>query len=76
MIFDDSILFSPLLIFVIDVGFTIFSVVYFLFSLIVIRQVFLMTKTVVTEVGSFIRFLSFIHAAIALGVVILFILII
>lgn len=75
MIFNDSngLLFNPLILFVIDSGFTIFAIVYFLFSLIVIRQVFLMTKTVETEAGSTLRFLSFIHSGIALAVVVLFI---
>lgn len=75
MIFNETnnLLFNPAIIFVIDLGFTIFAVVYFLFSLIVIRQVFLMTKTVETEAGALLRFLSFIHSGIALAVVVLFI---
>lgn len=72
MIFEGG-LFNPLVLFVIDLGFTIFAIIYFIFSLILIRQVFLMTKTVVTEAGPFLRFLSFIHAALALGIVVLFI---
>lgn len=73
---DNGLLFNSFTVFVLDTGFLIFAIVYFLFSLIVIRQVFLMTKTVVTEAGLFLRLLSFVHALVALGVVIVFITII
>jgi len=54
-------------------GFIIFAVLYFIFSLIVIRQVKLMTETVVTEGGAIIRALAIIFAGLSLGVIVLFI---
>jgi hypothetical protein len=55
------------------VGYVIFAVLYFLFALIVVRQVALMTDTVITEAGGFLRFLSIIHAIFALGILVFFI---
>lgn len=49
------------------------SVLYFIFSLIVVRQVNLMTDTLITEVAPFLRAFAIIHAGVALGIVILFI---
>jgi hypothetical protein len=54
-------------------AYIILSALYFLFALIVVRQVALMTDTVVTEIGPFLRTLSIIHAIFALGIVILLI---
>ena len=54
-------------------GFIIFSLLYFVFTLIVIRQVNLMTRTVVTEGGPALRVLSFIYALLALIVVVIFV---
>lgn len=58
---------------VFKVGFLAVAVLYFFFSLIVIRQVSLMTETIVTEGGSILRALSILHGGLALGVIILFI---
>ncbi len=44
---------------------------YFIFSLIIVRQVQLMTDTLVTEVSPVLRGLSIIHAGIALGILVL-----
>ncbi|MBI4040147.1 hypothetical protein HY389_02225 [Candidatus Daviesbacteria bacterium] len=55
------------------IGFIVFAGLYFLFSLIIIRQVYLMTETLITEVSHFIRAFSIIHAGLALGILILFI---
>ena len=49
------------------------SVLYFIFSLIVVRQVNLMTETLITEVAPLLRAFAIIHSGIALGIVILFI---
>lgn len=46
---------------------------YFLFSLIVLRQINLMTEAVQTEGASIIRAFGFLHAGLALGVVLFFI---
>lgn len=53
-----------------EVGIFILSILYFIFSLIVIRQVALMTEALITEVSPFLRALSIIHAGLALGVVV------
>lgn len=55
------------------VGFVAFAVLYFLFSLIVVSQVRLMTQTVKTEAGPLLRFFSVLFAGISLGLVVLFI---
>ena len=55
------------------IGFIITSILYFIFALIVIGQIRLMTETVTTEAGALLRFLSIIHAGIALGLIVLFI---
>lgn len=55
------------------IGFVAFAVLYFIFSLIVIRQVALMTETVMTEGAPILRILSILHAGLALGIIVLFI---
>lgn len=55
------------------IGFVAFAVLYFIFSLIVIRQVTLMTETVMTEGAPILRIISILHAGLALGIIILFI---
>ena len=47
------------------------SVAYFFFSLIVVRQVNMMTETVITEAGPILRALSILHAGVALGATVL-----
>lgn len=60
---------------VFKIGFLIFSVIYFLFSLIVIRQVNLMAETVITEGSIILKVIALLHALLALGVIVLFVLI-
>ncbi len=59
---------------VFKIGFLIFSIIYFLFSLIVIRQVNLMSETVITEGSIVLKVIALLHALLALGVIVLFIL--
>lgn len=61
------------LIFISEVGILLFAILYFIFSLIVVRQVSLMTETLITEVSPLLRAFSIIYAGVALGIVILFI---
>lgn len=46
---------------------------YFIFSLIIVRQVKMMTETLITEVSPLLRAFSIVHAGLALGVIILLI---
>lgn len=48
------------------------AICYFLFTLIVVRQVNLMTSVVMTQGGSTLRFLAIIYAGVSLGMVVLF----
>lgn len=54
-------------------GFIIFAVLHFIFSLIVLRQINLMTKTIITEGGPVLRVLGIIYAVLALLVLVYFI---
>ncbi len=56
------------------IGFLILSVMYFIFSLYIVRQVYLMTHTLATEVSPLLKAFAIIHSFFALGVVILFVL--
>lgn len=58
---------------VFEIGFLVFGVVYFLFTLILLRQVSLMTSTVKTEGGGILKALAILYAGLALGVIVLFI---
>ncbi len=58
---------------IVKFGLLLLAVLYFIFSLIVVRQVSLMTDTLMTEVAPLIRAFSIIHAGLALGIIILFI---
>lgn len=49
------------------------STLYFIFSLILVRQVAFMAETLMTEVTPILKGLSIIYAGVSLGVVILFI---
>jgi len=51
----------------------ILAVLYFIFSLVVVRQVSLMTETLITNVSPAFRVFSIIFAIISLAVVVLFI---
>lgn len=55
------------------IGFVIFAILYFIFSLIVVRQVYLMTDTIMTEAAGILRALAILFAGLALGIIILFI---
>lgn len=50
----------------------VISLLYFGFSLIVVRQVYLMSETVRTKTSGLFRFLAIMHAGVALGIIILF----
>ena len=56
-----------------EIGFLAFGVIYFIFTLIVLRQVNLMTSTIKTEGGGFLKALAILYAGLALGVIVLFI---
>lgn len=53
------------------VGLVLAAGAYFVFSLIVLRQVKLMSTTVVTEGGAILKMLAWIHSVAALGVILL-----
>ena len=46
---------------------------YFLFSLLVVRQVLMMTRVVITDIGGLLRFLVIIYAGLSLGILFLMI---
>lgn len=54
-------------------GFIIFTVLYFIFTLIVLRQINLMTQTIITEGGPILRILGIVYAVLALLVLLYFI---
>lgn len=56
-----------------EIGFLAFGVVYFIFTLIVLRQVNLMTATIKTEGGGILKALAILYSGLALGVIVLFI---
>lgn len=56
-----------------DIGFLLFGIVYFIFTLIVLRQVNLMTATIKTEGGGLLKAIAILYAGLALGVIVLFI---
>lgn len=58
---------------VFEIGFLIFGILYFIFTLIVLRQVNLMTATVRTEGGGLLKAVAILYAGLALGVIVLFI---
>jgi hypothetical protein len=58
---------------IMEIGFVILFIFYFLFSLVVIRQVNLMTETVITEGAPLLRFLAILHAGIVLAVIVMYI---
>lgn len=59
--------------FLVKIGLLTLSALYFVFSLIVVRQVYFMTETLITETAGLLRAFAIIHAGLALGVIILFI---
>lgn len=58
--------------FVVAVLMGILFFLYFIFSLIVVRQVRLMTDTLITQISPVLRALSVIHAIIALGILVFY----
>ncbi len=56
-----------------EIGFLIFGIIYFIFTLIVLRQVNLMTETIKTESGGILKAIAILYAGLALGVIVLFI---
>lgn len=56
-----------------EIGFLAFGIVYFIFTLIVLRQVNLMTSTIKTEGGGLLKAIAILYAGLALGVIVLFI---
>ncbi len=59
--------------FTFQIGFIVLAIAYFIFALIIIRQINLMTETVTTEVASLLKILSLVLGLLSLGVVIWFI---
>ena len=72
MITDFLLQFSPALMLVFKAFFILIATLYFIFSLFIVRQINLMTETVITEGGPILRAFSLLHAGLALGVIILF----
>lgn len=68
----NTLLNNPFLFNAFQLGFIILAILYFIFSLIVIGQVRLMTETVTTEAGPLLRFFSILHAGVALIVIVVF----
>lgn len=55
------------------IGFALFAAVYFIFSLIIIRQVNLMTTTVKTQSAGILKILSYLFCLLALGILVYFV---
>lgn len=55
------------------VGILFLGALYFVFSLIIVRQVSLMSEVLITEVSPLLRAFTILHAGLALGIIILFI---
>jgi hypothetical protein len=60
--------------FVFKIGLIIFAALYFVFTLVVIRQVILMTETVKTVAAPLLKIITIIYSLFALSVVIFFVL--
>lgn len=76
MIIDDPTLLLPISAtfeLALKIGLVTFAIVYFIFTLIVVRQINLMTETIMTEGGAILRALAILHAGLAVGVIILFV---
>jgi len=54
-------------------GFIIFAILHFIFTLIVLRQINLMTETIITEGGPVLRILGIVYAVFGLLMLIYFI---
>lgn len=66
-------LFSDAIFSIVRILFLILAALYFIFSLFVIRQINLMTETLITEVGTVLRVFALFHTLVALTVVVFFI---
>lgn len=71
--FSSNLLNSHGFVLTLKVGFIAVAVLYFIFSLVVIRQVNLMSETVITKTAPILKILAILHALLALGVVVFFI---
>ena len=60
-------------VFLLRIGFVVFAALYFIFSLIIVRQVSLMAETVRTEFGGFLKIFSLLFALFSLAILIYFI---
>lgn len=72
-ILTNTLIMSELIILVFELGVISLAVLYFIFSLLVVRQVHLMTETLITEVTPLLRAGAIFHAGLSLGVIILLI---
>jgi len=64
---------SPGVMLTFKIAFISFAAFYFIFSLIIIRQVSLMAETVRTQFGKVLKFLSLVFALASLGILIYFV---
>lgn len=62
---------SPYFLFILKIGILIILVFYAIFALLVIRQVNLMSKGLITSTSKFLGAISIIHAGIAIGLIVL-----
>ncbi|KKQ66886.1 MAG: hypothetical protein US86_C0002G0003 [Candidatus Daviesbacteria bacterium GW2011_GWA2_38_24] len=58
---------------VLEIGTILFAGLYFIFSLMVVRQVKLMTQTLINQTAPLLRALSILHSGFSLGLLILLI---
>lgn len=72
-VISQPVLFSKLISGAFEIGFIVFGIVYFIFTLILLRQVNLMTATVKTESGGILKAIAILYAGLALGIIILFV---
>ena len=68
-----NLFFSGIITSAFEIGFIAFGVVYFIFTLILLRQVNLMTSTIKTEGGGLLKAIAILYAGLALGVIVLFV---
>lgn len=62
---------SEVLNLVLKIAVLIILVFYAIFALLIIRQVELMTKTLITPVSQFVKTLALVHAVLAMGIIVL-----
>ncbi len=71
--FSNNLLNSPGFTGAVKLGFIGVAALYFIFSLVVIRQVNLMSETVITKAAGILKVIAILHALLALAVLIFFI---